>query len=311
MTHAPAVATPAPARRVLVVGDVMTDIVVRLGGPLAKGTDTPATITQLPGGGGANVAAWLAHFGAAVTLFARVGATDVAAQSAALAASGVTHRLGTDTARQTGRLVALVDPDGERSFLTDRGANENLCDDDLPVAGLDGVSLLHVSGYALFAPGPRAAVLRLIGEAHARSIAVSIDPASASGLQDVGPQNFLDWITGATFCFPNRDEAHVLTGTQDRDAQVTALLRHCSTLAIKAGAQGAHAYSQGGARTIGCAIPGPAAVDTTGAGDAFLAAFLAAALLGKPLEASLVAGVRAGGQAVVRIGGRPPTRGAT
>ena len=298
----------APPRRLLVVGDVMTDMGVRLGGPIAWGSDTPAQIMQTQGGSGANAATWAAHFGAKVTLVARVGAADHAAQVALLQACGVTPALGADSTAPTGRLIALVDSRGERSFLTDRGANARLCADDLPVHLLDGVSILHVSGYALFAPSPRAAVLDLIQAARARGIAVSIDPASASGLRDAGPENFLDWTHGAAFCFPNLDEALLLTGTPDRDSQVASLMQHYGTLAIKAGVLGAHAYADGGARTIGCAIPCALAVDTTGAGDAFLGAFLAAWLLGKPLEASLVAGVRAGGQAVARVGGRPALR---
>ena len=298
--------TSAPAKRVLVVGDVMSDIVVQLGGDIAWGSDTPALIEETQGGAGANAATWLAHYGANVTLAARVGSDDHAAQCEQLRACGVTPALVADQDRQTGRLIALVDRHGERSFLTDRGAGENLCAADLPETLFEGISLLHVSGYALFAPASRAAVRALMATARQRKIPVSVDPGSASGLVAAGPQNFLDWITGADFCFPNAQEAAVLTGTPDRDRQVAYLLQHCNTLVIKAGSLGAHLYADGGMRTIGCAFPGPQVVDTTGAGDAFLGAFLAIWLAGKPLEACLVGAVRAGGQACGRVGGRPP-----
>ncbi len=47
--------------RVLVVGDVMTDVVARREGPLAPGSDRRAAIRITPGGSAANQAAWLAH----------------------------------------------------------------------------------------------------------------------------------------------------------------------------------------------------------------------------------------------------------
>ena len=52
--------------RVLVVGDVMTDIVVLPEGPIVRGSDRRAAIRSRPGGSGANQAVWLAHFGANV-----------------------------------------------------------------------------------------------------------------------------------------------------------------------------------------------------------------------------------------------------
>ena len=71
-----------------------------------------------------------------------------------------------------------VDPDGERSFLTDRGANLNLCAVGPAASAARRRShLLHVSGYALFEEGPRAAVLELMGEAERRRIPISVDPA--------------------------------------------------------------------------------------------------------------------------------------
>ena len=52
-----------PAPRILVIGDVMTDVIVRPEGPLARGSDRRAAIAVEPGGSAANQAAWLASFG--------------------------------------------------------------------------------------------------------------------------------------------------------------------------------------------------------------------------------------------------------
>lgn len=294
------------APRILVIGDIMTDIVARLAGPIVIGSDTPARIVETQGGSGANQAAWLAWAGAEVTFAARVGAADLAAQAAALRAIGVTPALTGDPERPTGRLIALVDANGERSFLTDRGANENLCADDLPETLLDGAALLHISGYAFFAARPRNAALALMQAAKARAIPVSIDPCSTSFLHAVGPQNFLAWTSGAELCFPNLEEAETLSGASDPDAQLAVLMAHYPLLVVKQGARGAHVFTEGGAKKISCALPLANVIDTTGAGDAFLGGFLAARLAGKNLEFCLAAGVKAGALAVRQVGGRPP-----
>jgi sugar/nucleoside kinase (ribokinase family) len=195
-------------RPIVVVGDVIDDVIVRPRGPVAPDSDTPAEIVRRPGGSGANVAAWLAHLGAPVRFAARVGAGDHDLP-------GVENRLAIDTERPTGTIVVLVDG-GNRAMFTDRGANEALRGDDLPPELLDGAVLLHVSGYTLFAPGPRAAALTLIDAAVQRDIPVSVDCASASFLRDA--PDFAEWIRPATICFANEEEAEVLTPAALRPA---------------------------------------------------------------------------------------------
>ena len=132
------------ASRALVIGDVMTDVVVRPEGPVVRGSDRRASITVQPGGSAANQAAWLARCGAGVDFVARVGAADVESETARFREIGVTPYLVGDPDRETGRLIALIDPDGERSFLTDRGANEALEASDISDA-LDRLRLSHQS----------------------------------------------------------------------------------------------------------------------------------------------------------------------
>ena len=49
--------------RVVVIGDLMTDAVAHAALPLARGSDTPASVTMHGGGSGANIAAWMAADG--------------------------------------------------------------------------------------------------------------------------------------------------------------------------------------------------------------------------------------------------------
>lgn len=288
----------------------MIDIIVRPEGPLATGADRRAAIRAVPGGSGANQAAWLASLGVRARFAGRVGRDDHALQTRLLEDAGVQPWLGADETLPTGTIVALISPDGERSFLTDRGANDRLCRADLPATLLDGVDLVHVSGYALFSPGPRAAVRELMDAAAQSDIPVTVDPASSSWLDEVGPEHFLDWTRQARICFPNEAEAAVLAGTADAEEQLRALSRHYKMVVIKRGAAGVIAAAQGGERWSAAALPADA-IDTSGAGDAFVAGFLAGWLDRPEVAACLQRGVETGSRAVERIGARPmPHQGA-
>ena len=190
----------------------MTDVIVRPEGPLARGSDRRALITIHPGGSAANQAAWLASFGVNVDFVARVGAADLESETARFKAIGVTPHLVGDRTHETGRLIALIDPDGERSFLTDRGANEALEAGDIPSTLIEGAALIHLSGYSFFASSPRAAVLDVMRRAAERPI--SIDPASTEFLREAGADNFLAWTRGAAILFPNEEEAAILAELQ-------------------------------------------------------------------------------------------------
>ena len=291
--------------RVLAVGDVMVDIIVRPEGPIVRGSDRRAEIVKAHGGSGANQAAWFGHFEVPVTLLARVGAADLRTYALHFKRLGVTASLIGDVEQPTGTLVTLVDPDGQRSFLTDRSANLNLGPHDLPAQVLDGISLLVVSGYSLFAERPRNAVAELMRRARTAGVPVAVDPASASFLAESGPDKFLRATAGAAMAFPNHEEAELLTGVSPVDEQIEKLLEHYELVAIKRGAQGAAAGARGSA-TVSLPAPKIKVRDTTGAGDAFLARFVAERFSGSGLEQCLARAIGAGSAAAAMVGGQPP-----
>lgn len=290
--------------RVLVVGDVMTDVIVVPEGPLLRGSDRRATIRSRPGGSGANQAVWLGAMGTRVSFAARVGAADKPQLEAYFRSFHVDPVLTADPQLASGMLVTIVDADGERSFLTDRGANLALERSDMPVWLLEDTRLLLVSGYSFFAAGPRSAVQWITGEAGARGIGVAIDPASVGFLREVGPRNFLDWTAGAATIFANAEEAAELTGCTDLEEQMVALGAHYGRVVIKRGSAGAALGDRSG---IHISLPAQVTevVDSTGAGDAFAAGFLTAEFGGGSPEECLRAGIEAGGRAVATIGGQP------
>jgi sugar/nucleoside kinase (ribokinase family) len=290
--------------RVLVVGDVMTDVIVVPEGALVRGSDRRAKIRQMPGGSAANQAVWLGRFGADVRLLARVGASDLEPYGAYYRGAGVQPLLVPDQVLPSGMLVTIVDHDGERSFLTDRGANLSLSVADVPADALDDTEVLVISGYTFYAEGPRAVALELVTEARQRGIKLIIDPASEGFLREVGVENFLRWTAGAAVLFANYDEAFALSGVPDIDQQTRLLGAHYGRVVIKRGALGASLGDAAGVRlTVGAAAVD--VVDTTGAGDAFAAAFIAAHLRGDEEQACLLAGSGAGAMAIQQLGGQP------
>jgi sugar/nucleoside kinase (ribokinase family) len=298
--------------RALVLGDVMTDIIVMPEGTLVRGSARRAKIRQMPGGSGANQAVWLGRFGGNGRFAARVGAADLERLNSHFRSFGVEPVLTGDAELSSGFLVTIVDPDGERSFLTDRGANLALAPEDVPPTLLEGVTILVISGYSFFAEGPRRVALRLVGEARARGIALVIDPASEGFLREAGIANFIGWTAGATYLFANYDEAFALSGVPDIEEQTRLLGGHYRTVVIKRGALGA---SLGDAEGIRLQVGAQEldALDTTGAGDAFAGAFLSALMRGEDEQACLLAATEAGGQAAGRLGAQPdldePRRG--
>ncbi|MER6287262.1 carbohydrate kinase family protein [Streptomyces sviceus] len=302
-------AAPVGSGALLVVGDVITDVVARHRGPLAAGTDTAAVIRTVPGGAGGNVACWAAARGggAEVRLLGRVGADAAAWHERELAACGVRPRLVVDPEVPTGTVICLVDTGeaAERTFLTDSGASLRLGPDDWSDALLDGVARLHLSGYLLFSEPGRALVAVALESARSRGVRVSLDPASAGFLREVGPDRFLSLIEGVDVLLPSRDEACLLTGLPDVADAAAKLSRHVPLVVAKQGAEGALIARSG---TVYAHVPAVAATprDTTGAGDAFTGAFLAALLAGAAPEDAAAEGCRAGALAVERVGGRPP-----
>jgi len=290
--------------RVLVIGDVMQDVIVRPSGPLVVGSDRAAHIEIHPGGSAASQAVWMARCGLAVDFVARVGRADVAALTRDFADVGVWAHLAADDRAQTGRLIALLDPDGQRSFLTDRGANENLCAADVDWRTLPTPDFVQLSGYSVVTEATRA-MMRAVRE-KARGTPFGFDPASAGFIRQIGPEAFLDASMGAAVLFPNEDEAEALTGFSEPMAQLERLAALYPLVALKRGALGC--VARRGAEMCEIDAPRVKVVDTTGAGDAFVAGFLSAHLAGASLSAALERAVAIGAEAVASLGSRPSKR---
>ncbi|WP_409330985.1 carbohydrate kinase family protein [Trujillonella humicola] len=290
-------------RPVVVVGDVATDVVAVLSGEPAPGSDRPAAIRTRGGGAGANVAVHLGRRGVPVTFAGCVGADPAgAALVAELAAAGVDVAVRTVAGGVTGTIVSLVEPGGQRSMLADRGANLELSPADVPSPAPSGH--LHLSGYTLLDPRPRAAGLAALAAAAAAGATTSLDPASTGPLAAYGVDRWLADTAGVTLLLPNAEEARLLTGCADAADAARALAERHAAVAVTLGAEGA-LWCAGDA-LVHRPAPPTAVVDTTGAGDAFTAGLLATWLAdgGADPAGLLDRGMAAAAEVVRRPGAR-------
>ncbi len=292
--------------RIVVVGDLMTDTVAHAALPLAKGSDTPATVSMHGGGSGANIAAWLAADGADVAFVGRRGA-DIAGRNRdmELMGYGVDARLVMDPDRPTGTCVVMVTHRGEHTMLSDPGANAALSADDLPKDLFAPGTHLHMSGYTLLNEGSRDAALTAFQHAGRAGMTISVDGASAAPLDRVGAEPYLEMTNGVTLLIVNADQAAVLTGRDDPESAARVLTAWYPQVVVKLGPDGA-LYANGRPDPARALVhPVETFVDGTGAGDAFCAGFLPAWLDKKPPMEALSSGCRLAARALGMVGARP------
>jgi sugar/nucleoside kinase (ribokinase family) len=283
---------------ITVVGDIAVDITSKMTHPLVRGSDASGAISLHPGGSGANVAVWLARLGCPVRLIARVG-NDLFGDWLVddLKKEGVRAELVVDGALRTGVIQVLVEPDGERTMIPDRGANAHWAEGDIDEETIAASDWLHVVGYVLFDESSRNGALRAIEIARYHAVPVSVDPSSHGPLARLGAEGFWALIGKVDLLLPNRAEATALTGEEDPRRALAALRRHAGAVAIKLDAEGCLA-SAGGLEVSVPAEP-VTVLNSTGAGDAFNAGFLSVWATGQDLLVSAHRGVDAGTRKVM------------
>jgi sugar/nucleoside kinase (ribokinase family) len=295
-----------PTPQVIIMGDVITDIIAYQAGSLVEASDTRTRIAIRAGGSAANLATWLAASGLTVHFVGHVGSDPFGFyHKQELEKFGVIPHLSFDTQLSTGTIVALIDPaTAERHMLTDRGANPNLGLDDVPWVLFKAENCFHLSGYGLLEATTRQTALAALAKARQENMRLSVDPSSTSLLEEVGPARFLDWTQGADICFPNLAEGRLLSGEDSPEAIAGFLAERYGEVVLKLGEKGALWSKQGEPVVRVAALP-VKIVDSTGAGDAFCAGFMAAWLKGAAPQVALAGGARLGAVVVSQVGARP------
>jgi sugar/nucleoside kinase (ribokinase family) len=302
---------------ILLVGDANADVGAALSRFPREGDDSPVKeLAWGSGGAGVNVATGLALLGAPARLLARVGgdpAADVALRAARRAGVDCSF-VQIDPAIPTGLCYAAVSPGGERTFFSYRGANAAL--ECPPLEDLfRGITWVHLGGHALLEGPQQETAIAVLTEARRRAV-----PASVDLCLPLVRARLVDAILLAPFrtaiLFANEPELAELTtlevfsradlGAPDPIAAALAIIAAVervfpARVVGKLGARG----SVIGRLDPPQVVPGfpVEARDTTGCGDAFVAAFLTALTRG----ASVIDCARLANAAGALVASRPGT----
>ena len=303
---------PRRARRlpagpsIVVVGDLVLDVVLAPGIDLERGTDVPGRVRLRQGGSATTTARWLGRLGTRSSLVCAVG-RDVIGRSlvAVVAGDGVQVRAVRVAGAPTGRIGVLVEPDGERSFIQDRGAALRLRPEDLKVEWFAGADAVHLPAYSLLDQPLGLAGVAATRLARDAGALVTIDLSSTAPLLAKGRRTALKLLEEARpdLVFATRDESRALVGSKRDDE---GLIDIAPIAVVKRGRKGATVLVRDGKRVrrFEVATSPIRAADTTGAGDAFSAGFLHGWLdarrRGAAPTAALQRGAVAGNRAALR-----------
>ena len=295
--------------RITVVGSLNIDLVVRaprmpLPGESVIGSD----FRTIPGGKGANQALAAARLGAQVSMIGKVGGDGFGrTQIQTLAAVGVdTRGILVDPDAATGIALITLDASGQNAIVLDPGANMRLSIDDVDRARL---AVAKCSVLCLQLEIPLEVVSYAISVAHEHDVPVVLNPAPAP-TTPLDPQ----LLTQVDYLIPNEVETLRLTGIEALDqssakrAAKALLDLGVGTVILTLGSQGALLA------TPECTLMIPAhavnVVDTTAAGDAFVAGFSVAMAEGKEAVDAVRWANACGALAVTVLGAQPslPTR---
>jgi len=290
------------AASLLVFGDLNIDMIGRVQEWPTPGGECLCPQLELHCGGvGANCALALAPWGIKVRLLGCVGQDrfgDLLLDT--LRKTGVDIGGVQRSSRAlTGMLYINVTRDGQRTFFGSRGANQFMGPSKVPASWLRSCAAAHLVGYSFLNPGPEKMARRILRQFHSCGKLVSLDV----GMEPCKriPKKILRLLPQVDLLFVSSDEAASLTGRSNpREAFLRFERAGAKEIVMKLGKRGC-LISDGG---ILREVPSFAVqvVDSTGAGDAFTAAFLQARLRGwSPREAALVANA-AGAAAASRVG---------
>jgi len=301
----------SPSCEVFCAGNAVADVLARpVDGLTAPGASQPLEEVALaPGGNGVNTAIALARQGVRVALAAPVGNDRLGEMlRQAVRAEGVDDsNMFTVKEARTSASVVLIESAGERRLLHFRGASAYFSAGDLNWDLVKGARVFHyASAFALpaFDGAPLVATLKRARELGCLTSVNICWDQRGRWLSILQPA-----LAHTDIIFPNREEGKQLTG-ETEPAAIARRLRNLGvkTVIVKLGASGCFVESAEGSFTS----PGFAVqpVDTTGAGDCFAAAFLAAICQGNSLADSARFANAAGALATLGMGGSDsaPTR---
>jgi sugar/nucleoside kinase (ribokinase family) len=288
------------AARLVSVGNVIVDIMIALPTLPERGADVlGSALGTAPGGSFNTMVAAVrqglpaAYGGAHGTgVFGELVRTE-------LTASGIAVLGGPAPDLDTGYDIALVDSEGERTFVTAFGAEARLNRESLANVHIEASDVIHVSGYGLLESSNAAVLTEWLGNLPTGPL-VLVDPGPL--VEDI-PETAWDVVAArADWLSLNEREALILSGELGARAACATLATRFRAVVVRVGEQGCLV---GMGETVLEVLGFPVApVDTNGAGDAHVGAFLASLASGKT---AIEAATRANACAALSVQRRGPS----
>lgn len=203
----------------------------------------------------------------------------------------------------TARCLILVTPDGQRTMNTFLGACVTFGPEDVNEAEVASAAVTYLEGYLFDPPAAQAAFRKAAAAAHAagRRVALSLSDPFCVGRHRAAFRDFVK--TETDILFANEAELLSLYETEDFDAALEQVRAEVMLAAVTRSEKGSVIVA--GSETYTVAAVPTAVVDTTGAGDAYAAGFLAAMALGKALPECGRWGSIAAAEVISHFGARP------
>ncbi|HUY43993.1 MAG TPA: PfkB family carbohydrate kinase [Acidimicrobiales bacterium] len=258
--------------RLFCLDSVMIDVVLRVSALPPRSGDVLASERLITTGGGFNAMSAASRQGMTTLYAGRLGTgpfSDLA--RSALDAEGILAPVDTDNERDVGTCVVLVEPDGERTFVTSPGSEATLDRRHLESLDVESGDVVLVSGYNVMYPGQAELVLDWVSDLD--DVTVAFDPATR--MVDIPEHNLATMLERAQWLLCNRHEATALTGLgTPLEAAKELRERHGFGVVLRQGAQGC-VVAAPGIEPLEVAGFLTRVVDLNGAGDVHNGAFLA------------------------------------
>lgn len=275
-----------------------------------RGGDVIGATASVSAGGGFNVLAAAARNGLKSFFGGRHGTGPYGEKIRGdLAREGVTTLFPPSPDGDSGFCVAMVEPDGERTFVTSPGVEAQIGPQTLVSLAIGPSDAVFVSGYDLSYPALGGAIARWIGRWTVDALLV-VDPGPL--VAEIPSETFDAVLARAHVLTLNRREAALLAGTDDarRMAERTlARMRADALLIVRDGREGCLLFGAGlSDAPVHVRAPPVRAVDSTGAGDTHTGVLIAALAAGlDPISAA----IRANAAAAVSVTRRGPATAPT
>jgi len=278
----------------LCVGDLHEEILIRVSDTPVRGAETPVRSARVRGGSAANVAGISAEQGADVRFVGQVGDDTIGRTLVGdLTARGVDAKV--HHAGGTGVAITMVGG-GTRSRLIDRGASRRL--HAIHPAMLEGVTSLYLAASAFTEDPLAAAVEHLMGEVRERQIAFTLGGPTTADLTSFGVEAFLELVkTTRPDTVILHAAEHQALGLRPRQPVVGA-----DNTVITAGRRPTVVIPHRGDAVSVEVRPVDRVRDLTGAGDGFIAGYIASRSTGADAASATHAAHRVAAKVITNLG---------